>query len=637
MKLYFLLALLLLPVAGAFQYSEELVIDSMISNRVEFVVTSSNPSLSYLRLYHSWIPLDDYRQEVISISTNPSSELGDGVAVFEITDLRDLTVSLNFRTKTGAERVKVNQKVGFPLSSLSPGLVKYTEPAGLIDVNPEIRSVASSIVGDTDDLYEAVFRLAVWVNENVEYSLSTLSEEATKSSSWVLEERRGVCVELTNLFISMARSLGIPAKFVSGIAYTDSELFDFNWGGHGWAEVYFPGYGWVPVDPTYSQIGFVDASHIKLEEGVEGSKYNTRYEWRGRGFDVVPGLMNIHSNVVTEGRMIREGVSASLSFLADEVSLDSYNVIIGTLKNNNDFYVAKEFLLSRTENLELLSAPEKNVLLRPGEQKEVYWVVRLKGLRQGFIYTFPVMLYDALNLRVEKSFRASSRGSIIGESTTQFFLEDAPGNDLELYCEQVERAVYAGNPVSVECSVSSPVSEPVEVCLGSFVCKEIFLDNEEIVILSLDSAPIGYNVFVVEARSSSGTSRSFVDFNVLDAASIDVGVSASSPLSFKDSGFVEFRAERNSLAVPRNLSVTISHPFFGEEFSVERLDDYQDFRFVFRARDLKPNENVFIISFVYLDELGKSYSVEEKVVVMVEGLSFFERVRLWLNHVNAWF
>src|SRR3989338_2220208 len=108
-------------------------------------------------------------------------------------------------------------------------------------------------------MYVASFLLASWVKENVRYDLTTLTAEAVQTSSWVFQERRGVCDELTNLFIAMARSVGIPARFVTGTVY--SGLLP-GWGNHGWAEVYFQGYGWVPFDVTYGQYGWIDPSHV---------------------------------------------------------------------------------------------------------------------------------------------------------------------------------------------------------------------------------------------------------------------------------------------------------------------------------------------------------------------------------------
>jgi transglutaminase-like putative cysteine protease len=97
-------------------------------------------------------------------------------------------------------------------------LGKYTSPSEKIDINDDIKKQAEKLAAGEDDLYVVVFKLADWVNSNIAYNLSSATSEATLPSSWVLANKYGVCDELSNLFISMCRSLGIPARFVSGIA-----------------------------------------------------------------------------------------------------------------------------------------------------------------------------------------------------------------------------------------------------------------------------------------------------------------------------------------------------------------------------------------------------------------------------------
>ena len=83
-------------------------------------------------------------------------------------------------------------------------------------------------------MYVVTFKVAKWIQENVKYDLSTLTADVVQKSSWVLSNKEGVCDEITNLFISMLRVVGIPARFVSGTVY--SNVIN-NWGGHGWGDI----------------------------------------------------------------------------------------------------------------------------------------------------------------------------------------------------------------------------------------------------------------------------------------------------------------------------------------------------------------------------------------------------------------
>ena len=66
----------------------------------------------------------------------------------------------------------------------------------------------------------------------------------------------GYCTYYATAFVTMARSLGLPARYVEGfiavpdIFDTSSDTIIRNRQGHAWAEVYFEGYGWYRFDPT---------------------------------------------------------------------------------------------------------------------------------------------------------------------------------------------------------------------------------------------------------------------------------------------------------------------------------------------------------------------------------------------------
>lgn len=62
--------------------------------------------------------------------------------------------------------------------------------------------------------------------------------------------RRGACRDLTVLFMAACRSLGIPARFVSGYQ-AHAETPDGQRHLHAWAEVHLPGQGWRGYDPTH--------------------------------------------------------------------------------------------------------------------------------------------------------------------------------------------------------------------------------------------------------------------------------------------------------------------------------------------------------------------------------------------------
>lgn len=97
------------------------------------------------------------------------------------------------------------------------------------------------------------------VHESVEYDLSYWGKVYPAQD--VFKERKGVCVEYSHLFLSMARSLGFETRYVSGYVFADS------WQPHAWTEIYIPNYGWLSADPIFGQLGIIDNSHVAIQHG----------------------------------------------------------------------------------------------------------------------------------------------------------------------------------------------------------------------------------------------------------------------------------------------------------------------------------------------------------------------------------
>ena len=73
--------------------------------------------------------------------------------------------------------------------------------------------------------------------------------------TFLFEDRQGFCEMYVTSFVVMARSLGLPARLVTGYGSGDynpiTNYYEVRFShAHSWAEVYFPEYGWVPFDPT---------------------------------------------------------------------------------------------------------------------------------------------------------------------------------------------------------------------------------------------------------------------------------------------------------------------------------------------------------------------------------------------------
>lgn len=127
-----------------------------------------------------------------------------------------------------------------------------------------LRPIAQNITKNTKTDFEKISRLAIWVNQNIAYDLDAIHNP--KDPLFILDSRKGVCSDLSSLFVSLCRSIGYPARYVNGFAYSSE---DSSWVAHSWAEVYLG--KWVPADPTWLEVGRLDAAHVSFKKTAEPS------------------------------------------------------------------------------------------------------------------------------------------------------------------------------------------------------------------------------------------------------------------------------------------------------------------------------------------------------------------------------
>lgn len=133
---------------------------------------------------------------------------------------------------------------------------QYTKLEAPIDTHPGIKKTAKECIPENDPLNfrETAHNAYNYELQHFVYSFDSLESRAytglaaCSPSFRAWENKSGVCDELTNVYCSLMREAGIPARPVAGWVHDRSLGFA---GGHAWAEFYLPGAGWVPVDPTW--------------------------------------------------------------------------------------------------------------------------------------------------------------------------------------------------------------------------------------------------------------------------------------------------------------------------------------------------------------------------------------------------
>ena len=116
-----------------------------------------------------------------------------------------------------------------------------------------------------DDPLESLLRLSDTLHRSFQYVPGSTS--AASPIEETLKSRKGVCQDYAHVMIAIARSWHIPARYVSGYLYAESQdgEAEVQYASHAWVECRLPGLGWVGLDPTNQCVA--GERHIRVGVG----------------------------------------------------------------------------------------------------------------------------------------------------------------------------------------------------------------------------------------------------------------------------------------------------------------------------------------------------------------------------------
>lgn len=123
------------------------------------------------------------------------------------------------------------------------------------------RATRADTQGDTLMLLHALLTAL-----NREIAFDTDPTHAATTAAEAFSLRRGVCQDLTHIFVAAARSLDIPARYVGGHFHRADGVIAQE-AGHAWAEAYVENLGWVGFDPTNGIC--ITAAHVRVAVGLD--------------------------------------------------------------------------------------------------------------------------------------------------------------------------------------------------------------------------------------------------------------------------------------------------------------------------------------------------------------------------------
>ncbi|MBT4541059.1 transglutaminase domain-containing protein [Candidatus Woesearchaeota archaeon] len=636
--------------------SDSLLLDFKVKTDITVEPKSNDFLIKNINLSLSFFPRNDYRQDNVVFQVTPTDYQKGENLIFNWQDPQkdkyQVKIDSNIRTINIPK--KIEEKIKFPIATIPEEYKLYLEETELMDYNNEaIIELATELAEGEDDLYETVFKIATWTNENINYSLDTLTADASLPASWVLENRRGVCDELTNLFISLVRTLNIPAKFVAGISYTESELFTENWGTHGWAEIYFPSYGWVPFDVTYGQMGIIDPTHIKLKESFDSDKTSTSFEWLGHEVGISSSGIKMDTEIIDYGNQMSERVKITNSLTKEMVGFGSYNLLHARIKNLNNYYLPIRISVSKTQPinginpLEIIDPLNKYVLLKPNEEKTVYWRVKIaKDLPKINVYTFPILVYTSFNETSMINLKAKFGETTLSHKDVQELLEALTQKEQKVYskkismnCNSERKNYYISEDVNIKCSLKNNGNtniKELDVCYDSD-CKKIELKiSQQREITFTKQKKEGSYDAVITAKNNEISKTATVEFIVEEKPVLKIKETIfPETIIFSKPFDIKFTVEKQSSSSPINISIKLFYNFGHEEWKMETFTQDRDFEITIPGYQLASKTNEFKILVEYYDKDNTRYEVEDILKIEVKDLTIKDKAILYFNRINS--
>jgi transglutaminase-like putative cysteine protease len=250
-----------------------------------------------------------------SIAREYYDEDGNRLAVLDlpltIAPRSNLTFSVTYLIETREmPRPRIDPERAGSISEIPRELVEeYTSETGTFTTGDEMtRTIALRLGANQTTVLGIVLSILDWMLENISYG----SFETPRYPNETIASGRGDCDDQAILLVTMCRILGIPALLQLGLVFNEGITGEkVSWGGHlttsqrgvgwhGWALVYIPPWGWLPIDLTLTR------AREPLTLISEAPQY---------GPSIVTALNVSRYDYVGDSRRVREAVMAGSLYI----------------------------------------------------------------------------------------------------------------------------------------------------------------------------------------------------------------------------------------------------------------------------------------------------------------------------------
>lgn len=571
------------------------------------------------------------KQEVTSNPTATTKKGEDKITLeWDNTNKDTIEYEVGSTVRTYNKVRKIAGKINFPIKELQPEVVEYTKPTEYIDINQPIREKAAEIAEGETDLYIVTYKLGDWVRSNVKYDLNTLTAGVVQKSSWVMSNKEGVCDELTNLFISMARSLGIPTRFVSGVVYSNVA---YSFDNHGWAEVYFPDHGWVPFDVTFGQYGWIDPSHIKMDESKDSGDPSVTYSWEVRNGELKAESLKVDTTILsTEGEAARLA-KLEIKPLEQDVSFGSFMIVEVSAENTQNYYLPLTFGITKAPQT-LEDNPEIHTVLKPKEKKKFYWILKIpNNLDSSYIYT--------TELEVKSNFAETAKSQIrYGQGFKTYTKQWAEQNlqmlterenktlftDLGMNCSTDKDNYLSVEDIKIKCMIRNLGNknlDKIQVCTKGR-CKEISLTIAQEQEINFEINLKKSENLTITAEQDKYIKEQAINLNIKEIPEVRILSYEPDSVEYQKSGNLALKLFTETKA----KDVVVQIKKVGEA-KIPQIEGAYTVNVPIKGKNFR--DGIIELDIKYKSEKGESFERQEKLGITILGLPWYAKLLNWLG------
>lgn len=207
----------------------------------------------------------EVKQSVFFKNINPEpkavyeDEEGNLIGEFEFYSNGEHKVTIEgYAVVEKTEKVNYEQIVGSKEDIPEEIRTKYTQNADFWEVDAAIiRQKANEEKGPDSNVYSISSNLYSYVVDTIDYSqIKRFGINERQGALKTLQGGAAVCMEYSDLYLTLMRSSGIPTRAAFGYGY-DPRVPSEEQEAHQWVQVYMPGLenNWVDVDVTWGESG----------------------------------------------------------------------------------------------------------------------------------------------------------------------------------------------------------------------------------------------------------------------------------------------------------------------------------------------------------------------------------------------